>query len=301
MTQYRKPPLSIQAQLEQLQRRGLVIGDAANANRYLQRVGYYRLMGYFYTQRVVGSDTFRNDATFEETICLYEFDRGLRDLVMEAVGHIEVATRTLLTHHFSHAHGAFGHLNPDNFTFTASQHDEWLDGVCKEVARSRETFIRHYQNKYTSPAFPKVPIWMATEVMSLGSLSRFYKALRGSEQKAIARELQLANPVLENWLHVTSVARNVVAHHGRLWNKELGVSAMRPRTAGWSEREAPFPPGRAFFLLLLLRRLLEGTTADQRGWHDRVGKHLRCALISDERINGIGATAGWESHRLWQP
>lgn len=40
MTHYRKPPLSIQAQLELLQQRGLVIGDAANAKRYLQRVGY---------------------------------------------------------------------------------------------------------------------------------------------------------------------------------------------------------------------------------------------------------------------
>ncbi|MFE3970168.1 hypothetical protein [Stenotrophomonas sp. YIM B13575] len=36
MTHYRKPPLSIQAQLDQLQQRGLALGDAASANRYLQ-------------------------------------------------------------------------------------------------------------------------------------------------------------------------------------------------------------------------------------------------------------------------
>ncbi|TGP74916.1 Abi family protein, partial [bacterium M00.F.Ca.ET.221.01.1.1] len=94
---YRKPPLSIQEQLDLLQQRGLAIGDVANANRYLQRVGYYRLMGYLYTQRVSGSDSFRAQATFEEAVSLYEFDRALRDLVMEAVGHIEVATRTVLT------------------------------------------------------------------------------------------------------------------------------------------------------------------------------------------------------------
>jgi abortive infection bacteriophage resistance protein len=57
MTQYLKPPLSIQDQLEQLQRRGLSIGDAVNADRYLRRVGYYRLMGYLYTQRVRESDS----------------------------------------------------------------------------------------------------------------------------------------------------------------------------------------------------------------------------------------------------
>lgn len=56
MTRYRKPPLSIKEQLDPLQQRGLAIGDIANANRYLQPVGYYRLMGYLYTQRVAASN-----------------------------------------------------------------------------------------------------------------------------------------------------------------------------------------------------------------------------------------------------
>lgn len=300
MTHYRKPPLSIQAQLDQLQQRGLAIGDVANANRYLQRVGYYRLMGYLYTQRIPGSDHFRDQATFEEAVSLYEFDRVLRDLVMEAVGHIEVATRTVLTYHFAHTYGAFGHLEPRNLNFAGQEYVTWLDGVENEVTRSREAFIRHYKDKYTSPAFPRVPIWMATEVMSLGSLSRFYKALHSREQKAVAGEMQLAAPVFANWLHVTSVVRNVVAHHSRLWNKELGVSAVRPRSAGWSEREAPYAPNRCFFLLLLLRRLLEATTADSLDWRERVDVHLSAGLTTEVRTKSIGAAAGWQDHRLWR-
>lgn len=300
MTQYVKPPLSFQAQLVQLQSRGLGISDVPRAERYLQRVGYYRLMGYLYPQREPNSDNFRAGSTFEDAVSLYEFDRGLRDLVMEAIGHIEVATRTMVTYHFSHAFGPFGHLDSIHFAFTPSQHDDWLARVCKEVERSRETFIRHYEHKYTNPAFPKVPIWMATEIMSLGSLSRFYSALRGTEQKSIARDVGIAPPVLHSWLHVTSVARNVVAHHGRLWNKELGVSAVRPRSAGWSDTEAPFPTGRAFFLLLLLRRLLAITTADETDWRDRANAHLKQYLTTDARINSFGAVTDWETHRLWR-
>lgn len=300
MTRYLKRPLTFQAQLQQLQSRGLGITDPDSASRYLQRVGYYRLMGYLFPQRVAGSDQFLSGATFEEAVFLYEFDRGLRDLVMEAVGHIEVATRTLLTYHFSHAYGPFGHLDPANFSFSPTEHRAWVDGISKEISRSKETFIRHYQDKYSTPAFPLVPIWMATEVMSLGSLSRFYKALRAGEQKVIARDVEMAAPVLQSWLHVTSVARNVVAHHGRLWNKELGVSAARPRSAGWSEPEAPFPPGRVFFLLLLLRRLLKQTTADAVRWRDRVETHLQQGLTTDRRISGLGATHAWQTHRLWR-
>lgn len=300
MTQYVKPPLSIQDQLEQLQKRGLSIGDAVNADRYLRRVGYYRLMGYLYTQRMGESDNFREGATFEEAVSLYEFDRGLRDLVMEAVGHIEVATRTVLTYHFAHAYGPFGHLEARNLDFARTEHVEWLESVLKEVSRSKETFIRHYKDKYTRPAFPKVPIWMATEVMSLGSLSRFYKALHTKEQKAVAREVQMAPPVMANWLHVTSVARNVVAHHGRLWNKELGIAAVRPRSAGWSEGEAPFPSNRSFFLLLLLRRFLEGTTVNLIGWIERVDAHLTAGLTNEARVRGFGAADGWQTHSLWR-
>lgn len=155
MTRYRKPPLSIQEQLDLLQQRGLAIGDTANANRYLQRVGYYRLMGYLYTQRMPGSDNFRDQATFEEAVSLYEFDRALRDLVMEAVGHIEVATRTVLTYHFAHSYGAFGHLEPRNLAFIGQEYADWLGGVESEVTRSKEAFIRHYKDKYASPAFPE--------------------------------------------------------------------------------------------------------------------------------------------------
>jgi len=301
MTQYLKPPLSIHAQIEQLKQRGLHIGDDASASRYLQRVGYYRLMGYLHTQRVPGSDNFRENATFEDAVSLYEFDRGLRDLVMEAVGHIEVALRTLITYHFAHAYGPFGHMEARNLTIRGRAYDTWLESVSKEVSRSREAFIEHYRGKYTLPAFPNVPIWMATEVMSLGSLSRFYAALHSREQKAVAGEVGVFAPVLVSWLHVTSVVRNVVAHHSRLWNKESGVAAVRPRSAEWSELQAPFAANRSFFLLLVLRKLMEATTADSRGWHERVSTQLTTGLTNEFRLKSLGAAEGWQEHRLWRP
>ena len=257
-------------------------------------------MGYLYPQRNAGSDSFRKGATFEDALQLYQFDCALRDVVMEAISHVEIAVRTSVAYHFSHAHGAFGYLAENNLGCSSDQHQAWLEGVFKEVERSKEVFILHYQKKYSQPAFPRVPIWMATEVMSLGSLSRLYGAMRGSEQKAISREFGIAAPVLQNWLHVTSVARNVVAHHGRLWNKEFGVAAIRPRASGWSEPEAPFQTGRLFFLLLLLRKLLQGTAGDALDWRDRVDTLLKQSLINEERVRGLGAGPDWDAHRLWR-
>ncbi len=51
---YSKPWRSVVDQLVQLQARGMQIGDAAKAADYLERIGYYRLSGYWYDYRVRG-------------------------------------------------------------------------------------------------------------------------------------------------------------------------------------------------------------------------------------------------------
>lgn len=47
-----KPWLSVGDQLVQLVHRGMAISDAAKARDYLERIGYYRLSGYWYDMRV---------------------------------------------------------------------------------------------------------------------------------------------------------------------------------------------------------------------------------------------------------
>ena len=47
-----KPWLSVDDQLAQLVDRGMAISDPAKARDYLERIGYYRLSGYWYDMRV---------------------------------------------------------------------------------------------------------------------------------------------------------------------------------------------------------------------------------------------------------
>lgn len=49
-----KPWRSFEAQLQQLQGRGLQVDQPAAALDYLERLGYYRLSGYWYPLRVIG-------------------------------------------------------------------------------------------------------------------------------------------------------------------------------------------------------------------------------------------------------
>lgn len=85
----------------------------------LQSISYYRLTGYLYPFRIRKNgqveDSFVPGTTLEQVIDLYEFDRHLRLLILDAIERVEVAIRTQVTFNFSLTHEAFGHTKPVNF------------------------------------------------------------------------------------------------------------------------------------------------------------------------------------------
>jgi abortive infection bacteriophage resistance protein len=296
---YTKGPLTYAEQLQLLRDRGMQIEDAQRAMRYLERVGYYRLMGYFFPFRKPGLDDYIDGASFERSVQLYEFDRGLRALVLDAISHVEVAVRTSVTYEMAHAYGAFGHCDPANVAFQKNDwHARWIDDVHQETERARETFIDHYRNKYDD--FPKLPIWMATEVMSIGTVSKLVKAMHPVDQKRIADRFQLHAPVFSSWLHTIVVVRNICAHHGRFWNRVFGVQPVRPRAGEWQYMTDQLPSDRSFFMLLVLRKLLRSTTEDGEAWRDQVTAHLVPMLQDPGHLLSMGAPKDWENHPLWR-
>src|SRR5687767_3304096 len=109
---YNKPALSFEAQITQLEERGLIIEDHDRARRWLSRVSYYRLSAYFLPFKVQGQDRFQEGASLGQICDLYNFDRRLRLLLLDAIERIEVALRTALTYEIAHRYGPFGHTDP---------------------------------------------------------------------------------------------------------------------------------------------------------------------------------------------
>lgn len=113
---YDKPWKSYEDQLDQLIQRGLIVTDRAKALHYLERIGYYRLSGYWFPFRErsgiccplsatdgkkfkrgktnrLALDEFKTDASFQNAVELYVFDKKLRLLVMDALERIEIGLR----------------------------------------------------------------------------------------------------------------------------------------------------------------------------------------------------------------
>lgn len=201
------------------------LGDLDTAKQWLETVGYYRLSAYWLPfelppeGELVRSKTFKPKATFMAVTDLYVFDRRMRVLVLEAIERVEVHVRSRWTYHMSHAHGTHAHLEHRQFS-SGLNHAEQLVRLARTVDKSEETFIKHFKKKYTEPHSP--PLWQATELMTLGELSKWFQATKDNSVKSgVGYDLGLPTiEIVESVLQVLSYVRNICAHHGRLWNRE---------------------------------------------------------------------------------
>ena len=297
---YRKPALTFDQQLDLLSKRGLVINDKDYALSKLKAISYFRLSAYSYPFRIRDehsniTSNFIQGANFGEVIKLYEFDRHLRLLVMDAMEMMEVYIRTLIAYHLGHTYGPFGHTDASNFHSTFD-HAQWLEKIEEEVKRSNDTFIKHYKRKYSG--FPDLPIWMSAEVMSLGSLSFGYTGLKNDDKRAISRQLGLHHYKLKDWLHKLTYVRNVCAHHSRLWNRSLSI---RPATTRGRARNqsTTLRNDRIFFILLVLRYLLK-TTDDGDRWRQRCTDLIDPIAQQRRWRLAMGLPEDWKKHPIWR-
>jgi abortive infection bacteriophage resistance protein len=291
---YTKPPLTIEQQLDLLAEHGLNISDCPSAISTLARISYYRLSAYCLVFKD-DHDYFRPGTTWDEVVTLYEFDRKLRIVVMDALERVEVAIRTAITYTLAHTYGAFGHHYPTNFRPTF-QHEQWLAKLTTEIVKSHETFIQHYKVKYDG--FPRLPIWMESEIMSFGSLSRLYEGMEDIEQQQISKFYGLPHYVLRSWLRSLNFIRNVCAHHSRFWNRELSVAPVMPKKKhGWPSEEIPNHK-RLFAILVMLGHLLDRQGIGSN-WRLTVTNLIEPVANTERFRIAMGLPEEWKSHRRW--
>ena len=107
--EYTKPQLTYEEQVDKLIERGLGVPDRSAATALLQSVGYYRLSAYVYPFRVplpedgrtashTRSEKVLEGVTLDHVWKVWEFDRKLRLLVLDATEVIEAGLRTQIAY-----------------------------------------------------------------------------------------------------------------------------------------------------------------------------------------------------------
>jgi abortive infection bacteriophage resistance protein len=301
---YDKPALSLEEQADKLIARGLVADRSVLLQR-LASVNYYRLSGYLHTYRQKGPegqplDVFRPGTRFDDVWDRYRFDRQLRLLVLDAIERFEVSFKTQLTLNFSRNYDPFGYLDTKNLPrCNASDFAVLLKKMADEASRSKEEFVVHFRRKY-GDSHPFLPLWMAVEIMSFGTVLALVEGMKEADLKTVARHYGVPLPVLTSWLRTLNTIRNVCAHHSRLWNRELGVKPTLPRYEAGSPWHDPVPmTNNRVFAVLTILKFLMSQIAPQSGWPARL-HILRDSFPSIPRAF-MGFPENWQRHGVWNP
>lgn len=327
---FNKPAITVIEQIALLKTRGLSIHDEKRAACFLQAVSFFRLTPYMRPWQIPGESVhrFRPGIRFRQITNLYEFDRRLRLLVMDAIERTEVAIRAAVSNHMGPAHGTHWYLQPSLFK-TSYNHARLLqtienvqhkaqDDFRREIERierrtdtdsahkaalkqrrAQESYARHYALTYDTPAL--MPGWAMQEELTFGDLSHLYSGLaRDSDRKAIAKQLHLPAPLLASWLHTLTIVRNICAHHARLWNRELGIRPEHPKQLHFSwpkylDRNAPLT--RIAIVLAILHHLMQQTSPNTQ-WHQRLRELFN--EFSTIPRQAMGLPNDWQNEPFWQ-
>ncbi len=292
---YKKPPLSFEQQADKLIHRGLIADKKALVD-ILKTVNYFRLSGYLHPFKLI-NNSFEAGTSLNKIWDSYLFDRQLRLLVMDACERIETALKTDIVYHLAQESGAFGHLEHKNLpNIKLEVHAKLLETIKDETTRSKEIFVKHFFDKY-GDKHSFLPLWMLAEVLSFGSLHTMFKGLKANLKQAIAKKYNITDKVLLSWIKTIQVIRNICAHHGRLYNRILGVKPLIPnKNPLWRSPEV-IDNSRVFSILTILNYLLR-IIAPQSEWRQR----LYNLLQEHDKIprSVMGFSEKWMENELWK-
>jgi abortive infection bacteriophage resistance protein len=299
VVKYAKPPLSFEEQIALLESRGMEIPDHARASRYLSHINYYRLRAYwlpFETGADAVGHCFQPGTTFDSALILYVFDRKFRLLVLEAIERVEVSFRTHFAYELATKYGSHAFMEPGIF-HNPRFHQQLLDSLKEEIARSQEIFIDHYRTTYDEPVLP--PLWAVCEVMSFGQLSKWFQNLKHRhDRKAIADAYGIDEKVLGSFMHHLTHIRNLTAHHCRLWNRKLTVTMTIPKYPEKLRTTFNSAAERRIYNTLAMLGYLMRLISPGTSWPGRIRQLLEdCAGINTAVM---GFPENWRDLPLWR-
>lgn len=226
------------------------ISDHAAAASCLERIGYYRLSGYWYPFRKFTwrmdkaekkprrfvENSFQPGTSLQSVMDLYVYDKRLRLLFLDAIERVEVALRVDIAlllgardpwahRNPNHLHGRFW-KRPDPKS-GQNEFQKWLGKLDHAFDRSREEFALHFKRKYPGE---QPPVWIAIELWDFGMLSVFLSGMKIADQQNLALKYGLPRPdLLTTWIRNMNHVRNICAHHSRLWNRSLADQIAPPK------------------------------------------------------------------------
>ena len=283
-----QPPMTIDEQIENLKNIGLIVENEEYAKKILNDISYFRLIKAYSLNLKSKNGKYCEKVTFEQIVELYLFNANFRQVIFPEIEKVEINVRCRIANYFAEQYGVLGYLEADNFV-NAEYHKMFLDDIEEEIRRnSKAPFVKNFHDNYEGG---NLPIYALVEILSFGTLSKFYKNMKNQDKKAIAKSFGVGYTYFESWLESISYVRNICAHYGRLYNAKLSKTPILYKEYS----EAGIGNNRIFGVLLCLKHLLKSNDH----WNLFVDKiELLFDKYESVDIKTMGFTENWKE--LWE-
>lgn len=296
-----KKARTIAEHIELLQSRNMLFRNLPKAPEQLSRISYYRLKGYWWDMQADRETHFLNpNSYFEDVIERYYFDKKLRTILFDAIELIEISLRTKMINFLSLSYGGLWYL--DSSIFKSEQiFNKSKETLETEFKRSGEIFIKNQKKKYPNE---NPDAWKILEVASFGTLSRIYKNLNNQlpEKSSIAKGMGLnISNELSSWLEALSYIRNIIAHHSRLWSRNMvktpTLKLNNPKGKWLSHELTPVQEKKPFLIITSMIYLCDAVDNS-----NTIKEDIKALFkqYPDVPIYKLGFLNNWDKHAVWQ-
>lgn len=207
-----------------LKSRGIIIKNKKWAKQVLRQINYYNLINGYkepFIKPGCINESYIDGTKFEEIYALYEFDRRLRLVILEAILEIEKQIKSIISYTFSKEHGHKDYLNYSNFNASdANKHKQVSRLFCSIHSKifnniDNDASVAHYVGDKNY-----IPLWVLVNTISMGDISKFYSNMLQSDREEVAKRFKwgIRENQLSSCLFYLSAVRNRCAHDERLYS-----------------------------------------------------------------------------------
>ena len=225
---YMKISTSVEEQIEKLRSRGMKFQDESYAKEILLDIGYYRLGFYWfpfeksYPQKENRTHILKEESLFETCVELYNFDKGLRNILAGFLYDIEVNIRTKVIYYLSNRYKENPMWFADSKIMMSKFVTEFEKKFYSEI-RNNDVISRHLTNHQNDRY---APAWKTLEYVSFGDLIRIINNLRSSEARLEIFNCYGLNDdkTFPNYIDAIKQLRNHCAHAHPLYDYTMHKS-----------------------------------------------------------------------------
>lgn len=204
--------------IEILNSKGVSIKDENNVRYLIEKYSYYSIVNSYKRIFKIG-ENYKDNASFEEIFTVYKFDKNLKIIILKYILEIEAVIKTKIANLFAEKYGLENYLDINNFDLKNDNSnleyiEKLIEEIKKEIVKGNGKYdaITHYMNKYGF-----VPPWVATKILSLGTISKFYGLMKQQDRQEISKQFHINDKILKNILGNLTSVRNIAAHDDRLY------------------------------------------------------------------------------------